>query len=33
MGDWRALYLEELDASGDKIIIFEILGTRSQLYK
>ena len=32
-GDWRALYSEELDASGDKIIIFEILGTHNQLYK
>lgn len=32
-GDWRALYLEELDANGDEVIIFEILGTHSQLYK
>ena len=32
-GDWRALYSERLDADGDRIIIFEILGTHSQLYK
>lgn len=31
-GDWRALYSE--NASGSKrIIVFEILGTHSQLYR
>lgn len=32
-GDWRALYFEELNVNGDEVIIFEILGTHSQLYK
>lgn len=32
-GDWRALYSEELDSDGNKVIIFEMLGTHSQLYK
>jgi mRNA-degrading endonuclease YafQ of YafQ-DinJ toxin-antitoxin module len=32
-GDWRALYLEGLNANGGEVIIFEILGTHSQLYK
>ena len=32
-GDWRALYSEYFDDEGNKILIFEILGTHSQLYK
>lgn len=32
-GDWRALYSEYVDDEGSKIIIFEVLGTHSQLYK
>lgn len=31
-GDWRALYSEYAD-KREKVIIFEILGTHSQLYK
>lgn len=32
-GDWRAIYSEHTDTGGDKVIIFETLGTHSQLYK
>ena len=32
-GDWRAIYSEQIDVKGDKIIIFETLGTHSKLYK
>lgn len=32
-GDWRAVYSESTDKKGEKIIIFEILGTHSELYK
>jgi len=32
-GDWRALYSEYFDKQSNKIIIFEVLGTHSQLYK
>lgn len=32
-GDWRAIYSEYQDNKGEIIIIFEILGTHSQLYK
>lgn len=32
-GDWRALYSEEIDSDGNRVIIFEMLGTHSQLYK
>jgi len=32
-GDWRALYSEYFDDQNNKIIIFEVLGTHSQLYK
>jgi len=32
-GDWRALYSECFDRQNNKIIIFEVLGTHSQLYK
>ncbi|HBQ51065.1 hypothetical protein A3B42_03610 [Candidatus Daviesbacteria bacterium RIFCSPLOWO2_01_FULL_38_10] len=31
-GDWRAIYSESEDESGEKIIIFEVLGTHSELY-
>ncbi len=31
-GDWRALY-REIISDGDTYIIFEFLGTHSQLYK
>lgn len=32
-GDWRAIYSEEKNKKGDKTVIFEILGTHSQLYR
>lgn len=32
-GDWRALYSEYLDEEGTKTVVFEILGTHSQLYR
>ena len=32
-GDFRALYSESVDKDGNQIIIFEMLGTHSQLYK
>jgi addiction module RelE/StbE family toxin len=32
-GDWRALYSQYFDKQNNKIIIFEVLGTHSQLYK
>jgi len=32
-GDWRAIYSETKDTKGQTIIIFEVLGTHSQLYK
>lgn len=32
-GDWRAIYLEYKDKRGKQIIVFEMLGTHSQLYK
>lgn len=31
-GDWRAIYSEHKDLKDEKIIIFELLGTHSQLY-
>lgn len=31
-GDWRALYSERIE-DGQKIIIFVLLGTHSQLYR
>lgn len=31
-GDWRALY-SEYKQNGELIVIFELLGTHSQLYK
>lgn len=32
-GNWRALYSEHFDKQNNKIAIFEVLGTHSQLYK
>lgn len=32
-GDWRAIYSEHQNSEGNSIIIFEVLGTHSQLYK
>ena len=32
-GDWRALYSESTDLKGEVVILFEVLGTHSQLYK
>jgi addiction module RelE/StbE family toxin len=31
-GDWRALYLE-YKVDDEKVIIFEVIGTHSQLYR
>lgn len=31
-GDWRAIYSEYKDEANNTIIVFEILGTHSQLY-
>lgn len=32
-GDWRAIYSENTDKNREKLVIFELLGTHSQLYK
>lgn len=32
-GDWRALYTETVNIDGEVVIVFELLGTHSQLYK
>ena len=32
-GDWRAIYSKHIDENEERIIIFELLGTHSQLYK
>lgn len=32
-GDWKALYSESISQKGEKVIVFEMLGTHSQLYK
>lgn len=32
-GDWRALYTKDANERGETVILFEILGTHSQLYK
>jgi len=32
-GDWRAVFSEILDSKEDQIVIFEMIGTHSQLYK
>ena len=31
-GDWRALFAEVVTAKGEMTVIFELLGTHSQLY-
>lgn len=31
-GDWRAIYWEYV-IDGEKVVLFEVLGTHSQLYK
>jgi len=31
-GDWRAIYSIEMKKNGDCYIVFEMLGTHSQLY-
>ena len=32
-GDWRAIYSEYRNSNGDNTVVFELLGTHSQLYK
>ena len=32
-GDWRAIYSEYKDKDDEIVIVFELLGTHSQLYK
>lgn len=32
-GDWRAIFLEFEDQKGKQIVIFEAIGTHSQLYR
>lgn len=32
-GDWRAIYSEQGGSGSDSVVIFEMLGTHSQLYK
>lgn len=32
-GDWRALYSEHVNEKGEKVAIFNILGTHSQIYR
>lgn len=32
-GDWRAIFCEQKEAGGTKIVTFVALGTHSQLYK
>lgn len=32
-GDWRAIYSQSVTDGGESVIIFELLGTHSQLYK
>lgn len=31
-GDWRAIFTETSDKEGNKTLIFEFIGTHSQLY-
>lgn len=31
-GDWRAIF-SAYEGNGDKVIVFEVIGTHSQLYK
>lgn len=32
-GDWRVIYSEYKDDKNNQIVIFELIGTHSQLYK
>ncbi len=32
-GDWRAIYSESADKNSETMIVFEFLGTHSELYK
>ena len=32
-GDWRAIFMEELDEEGNKTILFKFIGTHNQLYR
>lgn len=32
-GDWRAIYSSEIKKNKEYVVLFEILGTHSQLYK
>lgn len=32
-GDWRAVFTEHVDENSERLIIFEVIGTHSQLYK
>ena len=32
-GDWRAIFSEQKDEAGGKIVTFAVFGTHSQLYK
>lgn len=32
-GDWRALYSEDQISESNSVVIFEMLGTHSQLYR
>ena len=32
-GDWRAIFFEDVDEHGKKVVIFKVLGTHSQLYR
>ena len=32
-GDWRVLFREYINSTGQEVIVFVLLGTHSQLYK
>jgi len=32
-GDWRVIYSEQKASGTEKLVIFEVLGTHSQLYR
>ncbi|PIU03792.1 hypothetical protein COT44_01395 [Candidatus Shapirobacteria bacterium CG08_land_8_20_14_0_20_39_18] len=32
-GDWRAIFSVQIDSKGNQTVVFELLGTHSQLYK
>lgn len=32
-GDWRGIYSQYIDKNGTKVIVFEMLGTHSQIYR